>query len=139
MTKAAKSEEFNLVGSWSKNSVYIACNWSWADAEGMEEELVEDINSTFVSPDFLIAWRSTGTGEPVPLSLLTIDQLVEVVNTNPVNEKKAIMISAEDKEVFERLEEEARNKSKENSPNSTGNLVDWIFAKNSGSCRQRNN
>ena len=129
MTKAAKSEEFNLVGSWSKNSVYIACNWSWADAEGMEEELVEDINSTFVSPDFLIAWRSTGTGEPVPLSLLTIDQLVEVVNTNPVNEKKAIMISAEDKEVFERLEEEARNKSKENSPNSTGNLVDWIFAK----------
>ena len=116
MTKAAKSEEFNLVGSWSKNSVYIACNWSWADAEGMEEELVEDINSTFVSPDFLIAWRSTGTGEPVPLSLLTIDQLVEVVNTNPVNEKKAIMISAEDKEVFERLEEEARNKSTENSP-----------------------
>ena len=67
--------------------MYIACNWSWADAEGMEEELVEDINSTFVSPDFLIAWRSTGTGEPVPLSLLTIDQLVEVVNTNQQQEK----------------------------------------------------
>ena len=129
MARASKSEEFNLVGSWSRNAIYTGSNWSWADAEGEEDELVEEINSTFGSPDFLIAIRVEGTGEPVPLSMLTIDQLCEVVRTNPANEKKAILVSAEDRRFFEEMEKETREKSAENIPNSTGNLVEWIFSK----------
>ena len=74
--------------------VYLDCNLPCANAEGREEELMQEVNTGFVSPDFLIAWRSTGMGEPNPVLLLTINQLVEVVNTNPVNEKIAIIVSA---------------------------------------------
>ena len=43
MTRASKSEEFNIVGSWSRNAIHTGCNSSWADAEG-DEELIEEVN-----------------------------------------------------------------------------------------------
>ena len=54
MTRATKSKQFNLIGFSSKNSVYLACNLFMADAEGKEEELVEELNTNFVSPGFLL-------------------------------------------------------------------------------------
>ena len=130
MAHASRSEEFNLVGAWSRNSVYSACStWSWTEVEIEEEEVAQEIISSLVSPDFVIALRVLGTGEPVPLSMLTIDQLRAVVEYNPVNEKKVFLIKQEDKRMYDVLVKEAHEKSAENSPNSTGDLVDWIFAK----------
>ena len=130
MAHALRSEEFNLVGAWSRNSVYSACStWSWTEVEIEEEEVAQEIISSLVSPDFVIALRVLGTGEPVPLSMLTIDQLRAVVEYNPVNEKKVFLIKQEDKRMCDVLVKEAHEKSAENSPNSTGDLVDWIFAK----------
>lgn len=110
--------------------MYSGCStWSWMDEEMEEEELVQEINSSLVSPDFVVALRVLGTGEPVPLSLLTIEQLCEVVEAEPVNERKAFVTKAEDKRIYEILVKEAKEKSAENSPNSTSDLVEWVFSK----------
>ena len=110
--------------------MYSGCSaWSWTDVEMEEEELVQEINSSLVSPDFVVALRVLGTGEPVPLSLLTIEQLCEVVEAEPVNERKAFVTKAEDKRIYEILVKEAKEKSAENSPNSTSDLVEWVFSK----------
>ena len=42
-----------------------------------------------------------GTGEPVPLSMLTIEQLREVAEFTPTNEKKTVIITEKDKRIFE--------------------------------------
>ena len=70
-----------------------------------------------------------GTGEPVPLSMLTIEQLCEVAEFTPTNEKKAVIITEEDKRILEGLVKEAKKESEENSANSTGNLVEWIYSR----------
>ena len=65
----------------------------------------------------------------MPLTALTVEQLVLVAESDPPGEKKAIRGSAEDKEEYARLVDEATRKSKENTPNSTKELVEWMFKK----------
>ena len=79
---------------------------------------------------YVVEWdRSRGGGDTggLPLTALTVEQLVMVVESDPPGEKKAIRGSAEDKEEYARLVDES--KSKENTPNSTKELVEWMFKK----------
>ena len=92
-------------------------------------EILEDVDRTVRSAEFLIPLNASGTGEPLPLTALTVEQLVLVAESDPPGEKKAIRGSAEDKEEYARLVDEATRKSKENTPNSTKELVEWMFKK----------
>ena len=136
MAHASRSEEFNLVGAWSRNSVYSACStWSWTEVEIEEEEVAQEIISSLVSPDFVIALRVLGTGEPVPLSMLTIDQLRAVVEYNPVNEKKVFLVKQEDKIMYD--VRSSRKKCRK-QPEFNWGLGGLGFCENSGGVGKRN-
>ena len=65
----------------------------------------------------------------MPLTALTVEQLLMVAEFDPPGEKKAIRGSPEDKGEYMRLVDEATKKSKENTPNSMKELVDKKFLK----------
>ena len=111
-----KCGEFNLVGCWSRTNVYMAQNWSWSKAEETEEELFKEVSEAIISPDFLNPLRLMGTGEPVPLSMLTIEQLREVAEFTPTNEKKAVIITEEDKRIFKDWSKKLRKKARKTVP-----------------------
>ena len=46
-----------------------------------------------------------------------------------MNERKVFLIRQEDKRIYDVLVKEAKEKNAKNSPNLTGDLVDWIFSK----------
>ena len=56
--------------------------------------------------------------------LKTVEQLILAAESDAPGEKKAIRGSAKDKEEYARLVDEATRKSKENTPNSTKELVE---------------
>ena len=129
MSVAGITEKFNLVGCWNRNSVYKACNMSWNGIDREEGELLQDVEKTVGSAEFLVPLNVSGTGEPLPLTALTVEQLIMVAEYDPPGEKRAIRRTPEDKEEYMRLVDDATKKSKENTPNSTKELVDWMYKK----------
>ena len=129
MSVAGITEKFNLVGCWNRNSVYKACNMSWNGIDREEEELLQDVEKTVGSAEFLVPLNVSGTGEPLPLTALTVEQLIMVAEYDPPGEKRAIRRTLEDKEEYMRLVDDSTKKSKENTPNSTKELVDWMYKK----------
>ena len=99
----------------------------WDNRE--EGEILEDVERTVGSAEFLVPLNGSGTEEPLPLTALTVEQLIMVAESDPPGEMKAIRGSPEDKEEYARLVDEATKKSNENTPNSTKELVEWMFLK----------
>ena len=107
MSVAGITEKFNLVGCWNRNSVYKACNMSWNGIDREEEELLQDVEKTVGSAEFLVPLNVSGTGEPLPLTALTVEQLIMVAEYDPPGEKRAIRGKPEDKEEYMRLVDDA--------------------------------
>ena len=90
MSVAGITEKFNLVGCWNRNSVYKACNMSWNGIDREEEELLQDVEKTVGSAEFLVPLNVSGTVESLPLKVLTVEQLVLAAESDLPGEKKAM-------------------------------------------------